>query len=382
MTLSIHTLKRYILAPLALLAMTTATTAQTTEGSSSQAVVRRNPSDRLNNKAKAPGVTQRMEQFYGQQPVDDAERQWMRIIYRSIDLQKDKNAALYYPEEAIDGQDNLFRMTMNLLASNSIPAYEYLDGREMFTDQYRVKVRDVLDRFHIMYHDAKGSTEKNPRFEIDPADIPTNEVLSYYIIERWEFDSRQSRMKTHVEAICPVLHRSGDFGGDAVRYPMFWVRLSDIRPYMAQQHIFINDDNNLPTCTLDDYFALNLYEGDIYKTRNLRNKSMMQLYPDPDDLQRAQDSIQKRLDTFEDKLWVPSREEVIAAREAREALEAAKDSTSVVSAEKNEPKKERTRASRSSRKPTKAKAPKQSKVKQKKASSSSSATKSVRRRKR
>ena len=151
---------------------------------------------------------------------------------------------------------------------------------------------------------------------------------------------------------------------------------------MAQQHIFINDDNNLPTCTLDDYFALNLYEGDIYKTRNLRNKSMMQLYPDPDDLQRAQDSIQKRLDTFEDKLWVPSREEVIAAREAREALEAAKDSTSVVSEEKNEPKKERTRASRSSRKPTKAKAPKQSKVKQKKASSSSSATKSVRRRKR
>ena len=179
MTLSIHTLKRYILAPLALLAMTTATTAQTTEGSSSQAVVRRNPSDRLNNKAKAPGVTQRMEQFYGQQPVDDAERQWMRIIYRSIDLQKDKNAALYYPEEAIDGQDNLFRMTMNLLASNSIPAYEYLDGREMFTDQYRVKVRDVLDRFHIMYHDAKGSTEKNPRFEIDPADIPTNDCLLY-----------------------------------------------------------------------------------------------------------------------------------------------------------------------------------------------------------
>lgn len=350
--------------------------------SSSSSVVRRRSTDDRNASKTTSGVTQRMQSHYADSPVSDSELQWMRVMYRQLDLMKDENAALYYPDEPIDGQENLFRIILGRMANNELGGYEYLDGREMFTDNYKVNMRDVLDRFHILYTDAKGSTERNPRFVIEEADVPASEVLSYYIIERWEFDSRQSRMKTHVEAICPVLHRSGDFGGDAVRYPMFWVRLSDIRPYMAQQHIFINDDNNLPTCTLDDYFALNLYEGDIYKTRNLRNKSMMQLYPDPDDLQRAQDSIQKRLDTFEDKLWVPSREEVIAAREAREALEAAKDSTSVVSEEKNEPKKERTRASRSSRKPTKAKAPKQSKVKQKKASSSSSATKSVRRRKR
>ena len=65
-----------------------------------------------------------------------------------------------------------------------------------------------------------------------------------------------------------------------------------------------------------------MYDGDIYKTRNLTNKSMMQMYPDPDDRKRAQDSIQNRLDTFDKNLWVPSREEVIAAREAREAAEA------------------------------------------------------------
>ena len=299
-------------------------------------VRRRDTGDRAGrDKRQSAGavVTDRMQNFFGDNgsTITDADRQWMRVIYRSIDLEKDSNAALYFPEEPVEGQENLFRIILRLMADNTLPAYEYLDGREIFTDQYRIKTRDVLDRFHIPYTEAKGSTERNPRFAIDENDVPTNEVLSYYIVERWEFDTRHNRLRPSVEAICPVLHRSGDFGGEALKYPMFWVRFADLRPYLAAQAIFVDDDNNLPTCTYDDFFTLNMYDGEIYKTRNLKNRSMMQMYANPDDLKRAQDSIQARLDNFEKKLWVPSREEVIAAREAREALEAAKeanDSTS------------------------------------------------------
>ena len=281
---------------------------------------------------------------------------------------------------------------MRLLANNQIAAYEYLDGREIFNDQYRVKVKDVLDRFHIIHTDAKGSTEKNPKFTIEESDVPTNEVLSYYVIERWEFDSRSNRMKTVVEAICPVLHRSGDFGGEAVRYPMFWIKFKDIRPWLAQQTIFVSDDNNIPSCTYDDYFNLTMYEGDIYKTRNLRNKSMAQLYPDADDLKKAQDSIQNRLTKWEDKLWVPDREEVIAAADKkRDQAESKTDDNEVVATDgapvvgsddqsATEKKSSRRSTKRSTKKEKKNK-PKQSKVKESKASKSSSAVRSVRRRK-
>ena len=385
MSIIANKISRTLLA-VACLAISAVSYAQTNSGTqSSSSVVRRGDTTggrggRNKAEQSAPGVTQRMEQFYEQQPASDSELQWMRVIYRQIDLDKDKNAALYYPEDEIDGQLNLFRVIMKLLAQNTVPAYEYLDGREIFNDTYRVQPRDVLDRFHIMYSDAKGSTQRNPKFEIDPSDVPAGEVLSYYIIEKWEFDSRENRMRTRIEAICPVLHRSGDFGGEAVKYPMFWMRMQDLRPYLAQQQIFINDDNNLPTCTLDDFFAMNLYEGDIYKTRNLKNRSMAQLYPDPDDLRRAQDSIQKRLTTFEDNLWVPTREEVIAAREAREALEAGADSTSTADAVASDSKKtsdRNRRVQRSQRKPAK-----QSKVKEKKPKTTSAgANRSVRRRK-
>lgn len=291
--------------------------------SSSSSIVRRRAGGRERDAAATPGVTDRMQQFYRQNEQSDADRLWMRVIYRALELDNPKNAALYYPEEVIDGQENLFRIIMRLLADNQIAAYEYLDGKEIFTDKYKLKVRDMLDRFHVLYTDAKGSTEKNPKFTIEESDVPANEVLSYYILERWEFDARSNKTKRRVEAICPVLHRSDDFGADAVRYPMFWVKLDALRPYLAQQYIFIDDDNNLPKYTYDDFFTLTMYDGDIYKTRNLTNKSMVQMFPDPDDRKRAQDSIQNRLDTFDKNIWVPSREEVIAAREAREAAEAA-----------------------------------------------------------
>ncbi len=394
---------RYTLAAVALLAGMAPVAAQTNDGgSSSSSIVRRGGSDRSRDKQQSasPGVTERMQQRFTSQETSDADKMWMRVIYRDLKLDNPKNTPLYYPEEVVDGQENLFRIIMRLVADNRIPVYEYLDGKEIFTDQYKVKVADMLNRFHVLYSPAKGSTEKNPKFLIEEADVPANEVLSYFVLEKWEFDTRTNKTRRIVEAICPVLHRSDDFGGEAVRYPMFWVKMDNLRPFLTQQYIFVDDDNNLPKYTYADYFSRNMYDGDIYKTRNLANKSMMQLYPDPDDRQRAQDSIQTRLEQFDKKLWVPSREEVIAAREAREAAEeaaaAAKDAEDVIASRDGEteaeagedaPKKE-VRSSRSSRARGKSTASKTKSKPKKKASkpksapkSSSTATKSVRRRK-
>lgn len=370
---------RYIsvLAATALLSATAM--AQSDTRSSSSSVVRKGSrADRTEVKAGSAAVTERMQKFFEEPSRSDADAQWMKVVYRQLDLENVKNAPLYYPEEAIEGQENLFRIILRLLASGEMKAYEYLDGREIFTDQYRIKVADMLDRFHILYTPAKGSTEKNPKFTIEESDVPTNEVLSYYLLERWELDKRSNRMRTTVEAICPVLHRSGDFGGDAVKYPMFWIKMDALRPYLTQQSIFVDDDNNLAQYNYDDFFQLALYEGDIYKTRNLRNRSMMQLYPHPDSLKKAQDSIQNYLVNFEKKMWVPSREELAAAREAKEKA-AEGDTIAERQTVVKEPTEKRTsRAKRA----TRVKQPKQKKVKQAKVktNNSSSATRSVRRR--
>ena len=340
----------------------------------------------------ATQVTERMQSFYEQKEPHDADLAWMREIYRQIDLTKPDNAALYFPEDVIDGQENLFRLMLRLVVDGEIPAYEYLDGREIFTDKYKINVRDMLDRFGIYYTEGKGSTEKNPKFVIEEADVPTTQVLNYYVIEKWEFDRRSNDMKMRVVAICPVLNRSSDFGGDA-RYPMFWVKFDALRPYLAQQYVFISDDNNLPQYSLDDYFNMEMYKGDIYKTKNLRNLSLVQMFPDPDDLKRAQDSIDNRLRNFDKNLWVPTREEYLAQKEREDSLkEAAKNNDTVKIANRDEvvvvedetvaekPKKEKKEESKARNKRSEKKK-KSSGPKVSSKTSNPSAAKSVRRRK-
>lgn len=264
-----------------------------------------------------PKISDRMQGFFETKEPHDADLAYMRQIYRQLDLTKDGNTPLYFPEDVVDGQENLFRIILRLVVDGKIPAYEYLDGREVFTDQYKVNIADMLERFNILAQEAKGSTERNPKFVIEEADVPTGQVLTYYIIEKWEFDRRSNQMKTRVEAICPVLTRSADYGGEA-KYPMFWVKFDALRPYLAQQYVFLTDDNNLPQYSLDDYFNLGMYDGEIYKTRNLRNLSLIQMFPDADDLKRAQDSIDNRLRSFGKNLWVPTREEYLAMKEKEE----------------------------------------------------------------
>lgn len=333
---------------------------------------------------KNVGVTDRMQSFYENKETHDADLSYMREIYRELDLTKAENSPLYYPEDAVDGKENLLRVIMGAVVDGRIPAYEYLDGREVFTDQYKVKVGEMLERFGIYYTEAKGSTAKNPKYHIDEADMPTGQVLTYYIIEKWEFDRRSNRMKTKVEAICPVMTRSGDFGGEA-KYPMFWVKFDALRPFLAHQYVFVSDDNNIPQYSLDDYFTLGMYNGEIYKTRNLRNLSMAQMYPDEDARKQAQDSIDKRLKEYGKDLWVPTREEYLAQkeREAEMAKAIAAGDTipgrTVVS--------EKAPAKRATaRTKTRTSTAKKSKTVKPKSSSSSnqpnsSATKSVRRRK-
>lgn len=369
---------RYTFSALAIATVALAAVSQ--DNSSSSGLVRRGSSrDRNKQEQTTPGVSERMKDFYStdNSSLSEGDLQWMRVLYRQIDLENVKNAALYYPEEPIDGQENLFRIIMRLLANGQLKAYEYLDGREIFTEKYESKVKDVLDRFYIIYNEAKGSTEKNPKFEIDEADVPANEVLSYYIIEKWVYDTRNNRLRPTVEAICPVLHRAGDFGGDAVRYPMFWIKYDDLRPHLTQQMIFIDDDNNLPTCTYDDFFNLTMYEGDIYKTRNLQNKSMAQLYPDAEDRKNAQDSIQHRLDTFESRLWTPTREELIAKAEKAKRTEVNDSTAAEIKEKPSSPKPSTTSRGNTTKRSNK----KSSKVKESSASKSSSAARSVRRRK-
>ena len=356
-------------------------------GASAQ-VVKKDGNDRKDKKGDSSiKVSGRQQAFFEQNEPSEADLQWSKTVYRVLDLTKGKNPALYYPDEPNEDGQSMFFIIMRLLANNKISAYEYLDGREMFTDEYKIKVNEMLDRFHVLYSEAKGSSEKNPLYVIDDSDIPGNEILSYYIIEKWSFDTRSNKMRSRVDALCPVLHRMDEYGG-VLKFPMFWVKLNEIRPYIAQQYVFTDDDNNLMRYNLDDFFKLKMYTGDIYKVKNLQNKSLMQLYPDSVSLAHARDSIEERLHRFDKNLWAPTRQELQTQAEAKRRLEAEQrgetlDEDGVATEAKEEKSVKKSSTKRGSNKEeTKKKTTKKKSSKPKEIKSSQSAGRSVRNRKR
>lgn len=284
------------------------------------------------------GTDLRLQQRLAPSDRNDTDLQWLRVVYRSLDLNDEANAALAQPDDPESPDDNLFRTIVKLVADGRVTAYEFTDGRESLTDRNRANPRDLLDRFHIPYTETRGN------IKVESADIPSEEVLSYYLIERWEFDRHENRMRTRVEAICPVLHRTDDYGIEPLRYPVAWVKMDDLRPYIDGIAIAASDDNNLTTHTLNDYFNMRLYKGDIYKTANRRNLALAQIHQTPEALQHARDSIERRLQAFEKGLWVPSLEEVRAQAEAQPDSVAPASKTAVA---------DRKPATVSKRKPTK-----------------------------
>ncbi len=238
---------------------------------------------------------------------DLANATWVREVYRILDLTKGKNAALYYPPQPVGNKMNFYTMIFKLMADGNLVAYDWNDGHDLFVDELKVNFENVLKNLEIPYQ------KNGNRYIYDEFSIPSNEALRYYIKEAWYFDQSNSVMGIKVLAICPVLMRQEYFEGiddysnmseQGIPQPQFWIPYENIRPYAAQMPIMASNLNNVMNKTIDDYFNMRLYEGEIYKTTNMENKLLIQQFKTPEELKYAQDSIETQLKDFDKNLWV------------------------------------------------------------------------------
>lgn len=252
-----------------------------------------------NNAQQTSGQMTRRAQLMFPTAIDMPEDVvWRRDIYREIDLMKDANAGLYYPVEPIGKQLNLFTYIFKLALNGYIPVYEYrLDGNESFTDSAKVQIKTVLDNYHIFYETQNG------KLRVDNSDIPSAEVKSYYLKESAYYDQANSSFHRKVIAICPVMMRDDDFGGEPSKYPLFWVKYSDLEPFLSRQEVMTSNLNNAATMSLADFFTLNRYEGSIYKTNNMLGRTLAQYCTTDSAITKEQKRIEAELAKFEKNIF-------------------------------------------------------------------------------
>lgn len=223
---------------------------------------------------------------------------WRRDIYREVDLNKDANAGLYYPVEPVDKQMNLFTYIFKLALNGYIPVYEYrLNGNEVFNDSAKVQMKTVLDNYHIFYETQNG------KLRVDNSDIPSAEVKLYYLKESAYYDQANSTFRRKVLALCPVMMREDDFGGEASKYPLFWVKYTDVEPFLSRQTVMTSNLNNAAVMSMDDFFTLNKYNGKIYKTTNMLGRTLAQYCPTDSAMAKEQKRIEAELALFEKNIF-------------------------------------------------------------------------------
>ena len=256
---------------------------------------------------------------------------WRRDIYRSLDLNKDENAALYYPVEPQGNSMNLFTLLFKLLNTGKIPAYEYqLDGIENFQQSNRMHFKDLLDRQGIDYV-VDGNS-----IRVEQSDIPSADVLTYYVKESSYYDQNTATYHSRIVALCPVLHKSADVyyiretvtendddqsSPNVQKFPLFWVKYDDIKNYLSGQDVMTSNLNNAARMSMDDFFSTNHYKGEIYMTSNMQNKSLQQYCATDSLLKKEQTRIEKQMTDFEEHIWSTPVDSVEQAR--RDSIAAA-----------------------------------------------------------
>ena len=211
------------------------------------------------------GVSIRAKNYADQQVKDTETAPWRRVIYRQLSIDSLANAPIFRPVRPSGQLQSLFSLLFKRFNEGSITVYEYEDlGYENLTPERQLRFEDFLDRFGIVY-DKDPSQTGNRAFKILPVDIPTQSIHNYYVKEEYYYDVKTSNVSSQIIAICPVMDDEISMEG-SVRIPLFWVKYSDVQPYLSQQPIMLSTKNNATTATMDDFFSLNLYRGQISMT--------------------------------------------------------------------------------------------------------------------
>jgi len=325
------------------------------------------PARRKANAEKKDEATVRTGSAYRDFPTGQVMPEnvaWRRDIYRTLDLTQDENAMLYYPIVPQNGRESLFTYIFHLMLRGQIKAYDYtLDGNENFSDKNVVKVRDLMDRYQIFY-ETKGE-----KVRVNDADIPSEQVKLYFIKESEYYNHQTATFHKRVTALCPVLKRGDDFGGDS-QYPMFWIKYDDLAPHLGKLMLMGSNFNNASMLSADDYFTLGVYKGTIYRTTNLQDRILVnELGDDPEAIKREQQRVERQIVDFKDHMW--GRDSVAMAKAAAEAAKA--DS---IAAAEGKVKKEKVAKAPTRRGSSAAVKVKEEKTKKQKSSRSSSVNKS------
>jgi len=164
----------------------------------------------------------------------------------------------------------------------------------------------VEDTVWVWVPNPNNPTDPNDLIEIpifEPFD--PGSIKKFRIMEDWIFDAQHSDLRPRIIAIAPMYHVRSQTGVDLGEAELFWVKMDDLRPILAQQEIF-NKFNDAARLSYDHWFEMRHFSSHIVKESNVYDLDIAYLEGFRDDGIEAlleADKIKNDLFVMEHDLW-------------------------------------------------------------------------------
>lgn len=248
-------------------------------------------------------VTQRVVPYIH---LREADVQWHRRIWRTIDLRQKMNLPLRYPLEPTNGQRSLWDVIRKAVFEDAtVTAYD--PGPLLQDDGFQRPLgNDELDRILNPVDSLWTPSLEDPDqsvLVVVRMPLESKDILMYRLKEDWIFDRQRGTMEVRIIGIAPLREVRGEDGELRGYAPVFWLYYPELR-YVLANATAIKPQNLAEHRSFDALFTKRLFYSTVVEESNVLGRSLPEYLTGADALLEAE-RIEQGLFQYEHDLWNP-----------------------------------------------------------------------------